>query len=356
MSPAKLKVVEGGAARHATQEPDGARGTSGASAPSPARSTREPDGPVRPPAPDPAEHEARRVRVWQRVDQQAKSLEVLWERQLRAFFAQQQEATLNRLEGKRGRQATRETRAPDPGRIFDLGYWRDRLRDLTQGLLETVFTVGSARVAEKFPDVDIAFDVTAPYAAQFISERANQLAGHVTDTTYRQIQDALGDGLAAGESVDQIASRVRAVFTQASETRAATIARTETIGGLNASTDLAAAQLPRDVAAGREWIATPDHRTRHDHRDADGQVQPMGMPFTVGGYLMPYPGFPGAPPAQTINCRCTLAILTPGELATRQRLEAERRWTPEQAVRVLALVEARVIDPDAVPKALAAVG
>jgi hypothetical protein len=82
---------------------------------------------------------------------------------------------------------------------------------------------------------------------------------------------------------------------------------------------LAAAQLPSDVAAGQEWISTRDERTRDDHADADGQVVTMGAPFEVGGEALLYPGDTGGDGGNVINCRCTVAFLTPKDMEGRAR-------------------------------------
>jgi uncharacterized protein with gpF-like domain len=119
--------------------------------------------------------------------------------------------------------------------------------------------------------------------------------------------------VAAGEDINRIAARVQDVFAQASTNRAKTIARTEVISAANGSASLAAAQLPADVAAGQEFIATRDDRTRDDHAEADGQVVAMGEPFIVGGEALLYPGDPAGSPENTISCRCTVAFLTPAD-------------------------------------------
>jgi SPP1 gp7 family putative phage head morphogenesis protein len=184
----------------------------------------------------------------------------------------------------------------------------------------------------------LAFDLQAPYATDFIQARANQLAGQVTDTTYAAIRQALADGALEGESIPELADRVQHVFDVATDSRATTIARTETISAYNGSASAVAASYGQDVVGGQEWISTVDGRTRPEHAGADGQVVPIGQAFDVGGESMAYPGDPNGSSANVVNCRCTVAFLTPDEMGERGHRPSGRRWTIDQGDRVIEFV------------------
>jgi hypothetical protein len=148
-------------------------------------------------------------------------------------------------------------------------------------------------------------------AIDLLRARAQDEAAFITETTYETIVDQLARGLERGESLGQLVARVQAVFS-VSDARAARIARTETIGALNAAANAQAEWLGPEHVARKEWLAHHDDRTRRTHRLADGQVVPIGQPFFVGQSLMQFPGDPTAPASEVCNCRCGLAFLPPG--------------------------------------------
>lgn len=287
---------------------------------------------------DPEAVEQRRVRIWRASDAAVRALEGRWVRAWRRLFRRQEEATIARLTGKRGRQMMTAVLTPpeqraeaepapqiDPAYIFDDAFWLAAAAELAHDLDEEVVAQALSRIALQF---GIDFDLEAPWVGEFVQARANQLAGHVTTTTYEAIQRAMMDGVTAGESIDDIAARIRQVFAQADEVRAVTIARTEVISAYNGAATFGVTQLSADVVAGQEWIATRDGRTRESHASADGQVVAVGQPFVVGGHEGAYPGDPVLPADETVNCRCAVAFLTPAEMeeyAGRQRPRVDVR-------------------------------
>lgn len=292
----------------------------------PARARRAPTKPREERGLTPEEQEVRRTTIWRRNDAALRGLEARFTRAWADYFTKQAKAVVGQLTGKR--TATRLTAASTARELrADLGIggpldpseiarWRAAALDLADLMHTAASTAGVTRVNNAF---GVSFDLEAPFVQDFIRARANQLAGQVTDTTYSAIQQALADGVSQGLSIDDLAVEVQHVFDVASRSRAQTIARTEVISASNGSASLAAAQLPADVAAGQEWISTRDERTRDDHADADGQVVAMGNPFDVGGEALLYPGDPAGDGGNVINCRCTVAFLTPKDMEGRAR-------------------------------------
>ena len=92
------------------------------------------------------------------------------------------------------------------------------------------------------------------------------------------------------------------------------IARTETIGALNAGRLEGVMQMvdSGQVSADQVklvWRATPGRRTRDSHRSMDGQEIDMGGEFiSPSGARLKYPGdrSGGAPASEVVACRCNL--------------------------------------------------
>jgi uncharacterized protein with gpF-like domain len=145
-------------------------------------------------------------------------------------------------------------------------------------------------------------------------------------------------GAAAGESIPDIADRISVVLdatnTEQWAWRAVTVARTETVGALNAGRTDAFGAVAEELGGPFEqmWLATLDNRTREDHREADGQTVGLGEPFIVGGEPLAFPGDPSGSAANIINCRCSTLLSRPDEEVdmTGRGFSDEDEWWAEQ--------------------------
>jgi uncharacterized protein with gpF-like domain len=140
------------------------------------------------------------------------------------------------------------------------------------------------------------------------------------DEVYALIVAEIERGLREGLSVDDVSATVDTLLTATGSerwpNRARTVARTETIGAVNAGLFRAAqldAQARGDVAPFKLWLATDDTRTRPTHRDAEGQRTLLSEPFVVGTARLMFPGDPRGPAGEVINCRCVLIPVVLGE-------------------------------------------
>ncbi|WP_326730245.1 phage portal protein [Streptomyces phaeochromogenes] len=181
--------------------------------------------------------------------------------------------------------------------IFDPGYWRRQTAKVLRPFIEKTWRRGGASITG-------SFDLDEPDVAEQLDARLEELAGQVTATTEQVLRSQiLAHGVAEGESVPELRARIQKVFTNLSDYRATMIARTETVGGYNAASFLAALDAG---ATKKTWLATADQRTRETHRDTNGRSVAMNKRFLLTKSR--WPADPSAPAAQSIQCRCALTF------------------------------------------------
>ena len=176
-------------------------------------------------------------------------------------------------------------------------------RDAYLKLIGETYMVGARQVG----GVGLSFTLESPQVLEAITKRANTLAGLVGDTTSKQILAAIRAGEKAGLSVKETGRLVQAaVFGETvTDTRARTIARTESAGAMSQGNWDQAREMG-DLYQSKEWLAFEDNRTRPTHLGcmAEGRI-PFNDRFASNG--LQYPLDPAGDAAEVINCRCVLA-------------------------------------------------
>lgn len=126
------------------------------------------------------------------------------------------------------------------------------------------------------------------------------------------IAGAITQGIIQGEDIGQIAHRIARTTGEKCYKSAVTNARTAYTGAQNAGRIEGMHQAQRlGIKMQKQWLATPDDRTRATHADLDGQVQNVDDPFDSELGNIDYPGDPNADPANVYNCRCSLLYVYP---------------------------------------------
>ena len=129
----------------------------------------------------------------------------------------------------------------------------------------------------------------------------------------KNINSAVTQGILQGEPIDKISQRLAATVTDMSHTSAVRSARTMTTSAENGGrVDSYKRAESMGISMVQVWLATLDGRTRHEHRQLDGQKRPVGEPFEVDGYKIDFPADPKAEPFLVYNCRCTLIAQVKG--------------------------------------------
>jgi HK97 family phage portal protein len=188
--------------------------------------------------------------------------------------------------------------------LFDPKHWRKETAEALEASVGGAWESGASQIARS---LGIDFDKFDLLVLQAMDARVEVLADQVTDTTRQVLQDrVLLQGVAQGESIDQLKARIRGVFSDLKSWRATMIARTETVGGFNGGSYVMAEAS--GVVVMREWGATDDTRTRETHDRIDGQRVKGFKTRYANGCL--HPGDPTAKPEETIMCRCVEFYLT----------------------------------------------
>jgi hypothetical protein len=115
-----------------------------------------------------------------------------------------------------------------------------KLMEKLKPLLVSDLDFGGAQLWQEISAAD-DFNLAPNDAIEFLGKRKNVISG-INATTWDSLKTSLQEGLKNGESYDDLADRVKTLFTGASEGRAQTIALTETQVAVNSGRQLAMVQ------------------------------------------------------------------------------------------------------------------
>jgi HK97 family phage portal protein len=154
-----------------------------------------------------------------------------------------------------------------------------------------------------------SFDILNPAVIDFIENDSAVFITGINQTTRKRVRKALKKGLKEGESLNQLADRVAAVFDSSRGARSKMIARTETVRAANFGTQNS---MKQNGVEKRSWLTTRDGDVRDEHKELDGVVADIDEPFEVAGESAMFPGDFGVAELD-INCRCLLKPVIDGK-------------------------------------------
>jgi hypothetical protein len=195
---------------------------------------------------------------------------------------------------------------PDPFAVFSqTPLWQDIVGEYSEQVARDVL---SAPYKNLFADDNLF--ASRPFVRNWIAARENRLS-HIPNEVFGLVKHIIDGATTNGASIPDVQAQVEDLFgatgAEKWKGRAKAVARTEVVGayngGLHDAFSMIADADPETEWVHR-WLSTEDARTRPDHVEADGQVQPWGQPFTVGGFQMMHPHAPDAPAKEVVNCRC----------------------------------------------------
>ena len=189
--------------------------------------------------------------------------------------------------------------------LFDAaGFGRDLKKSLDP-VQRTVMQKAGDELMEEIGSDD-PWKLPPAKAVTFIGQR-DKLLGKVGETAQSQLNTSITDGVNKGETVDQLAGRVRAVFNNLQNYEAKRIAMTET----SAAYGFARHEAMTDAGIEyKGWLTSHGPTVRDAHEAAEEEYGdpedaiPISEPFIVDGEKIMYPGDQSGSAGNVINCHC----------------------------------------------------
>jgi HK97 family phage portal protein len=241
------------------------------------------------------DRERRRATRWRSVIAQTRDLERVFNRVIRRHLQEIESEVLGKVNGLKGWLAVQQKDASDD-LLFDAAAAKKKLAAQAAPVQRLIVKRGGdSLVAELGAVAD--FDLMDLRVNAKLLELSRKIT-RIDDTIETALRESMNEGLLAGESPQQLASRVRDVMS-ASKARSMTIARTETGFAFNTGRHEGMRQNGVEL---QEWLTARDSKVRDSHVELDGEIVGIGDTFSNG---LRYPLDPSGPADEVINCRCT---------------------------------------------------
>lgn len=177
----------------------------------------------------------------------------------------------------------------------------------TESMVNTSFTLYNRTAVERLVKKE-------PQILPMMSDRTKNeiLTENLTVWNGQKLTSAITQGILQGESIPKIAERFRDVagmdYKQSIRNARTSITSAQNGGRLDSFKRASSMGLKMK----KQWVATLDDRTRHEHRMLDGQKVDVDDTFKIDGYELEYPADPSAEPEMVYNCRCTMISVFDG--------------------------------------------
>ena len=259
-------------------------------------------------------YHAKAALLWQKYAASWQPIERDYVAFLRLFFVKQGTQLKHKL------RAAWQANPPAPQRdlkagdeliqrvVFDLRIEDGKLKLINRTFFERAAKLGIRQALTEAGQAETAVETTTPALERSAGVRrkllisSERVAG-VNQTTRAAVARTLREGLAGGEDLQKLTTRIDGVLGE-TRARALRIARTQTAGAISTGRHegFKAAGLK-----GKAWITSGDDHVRATHKQAGAQYRQgiaADQPFIVGGASLMYPGDPSGPAAEIVNCRC----------------------------------------------------
>lgn len=177
------------------------------------------------------------------------------------------------------------------------------------------------------------FRLSDEWFLRLLPERFKKVV-EINVTTQTKLRAQMREAFANNETLQEVQARIKAVFKEASNSRALRIARTES--AMSVSTGRHVTMKTSGISR-KGWLTAGDENVRATHVQA-GSAYRKGIPidgaFIVGGARLMHPNDPAGPAKEIVNCRCVLMPIVD-----------ERNWDGDET-RFMSLAESEALDKE----------
>ncbi len=247
-----------------------------------------------------------KISVWKKWKASWTKLEGKFAKAMRGYFYRQRREMLKRLETETMSKVLNEDLIMRI--LFDLNEENKKLKTIIEPLIAEAIAFGGKQIFDEL-GVGEQFLLTDPAVINVMRMRVPKLVA-INTVTRKRVAQSLADGMEKGETVAELAQRIRNDFSFSS-TRAMTIARTETAGAVSGGRHIG---MQKSGIRKKAWLSARDGHVRDTHRAADARYTanpiPIDTPFEVGEAMLMHPGDPAGPAKEVINCACVELPIT----------------------------------------------
>lgn len=206
----------------------------------------------------------------------------------------------------------------------DLPYWQENYKN---NLGPTVNVGYASQLKLVFNPVhrealEALQENTAASRKAILAGRGIESFKNISRTTTDQIMETIAKSVSEGRTISEISQAIATNFKEITWERARLISRTETLTAMSVGQDSACKNAAKVIPdAVKVWISAKDERTRHSHSNmhavqvkATEKFRIIGKKGKVTEMNVPRDPKVKGSPEEIIQCRCTVAVVSPEDL------------------------------------------
>ena len=252
-----------------------------------------------------ARRDAREIAQWKTLMSARRGTMKAYESRINRELFRARSEVLRKIESAQGKMLVAVGKAVAADFLFDLGRFAQSLTATMRGVGMTALQTAGDQVYKELRKDDV-WKMPPGKALDFLRQRDNRIVG-ASEEIFAQVKASLEEGIQDGDTMAELAGRVRGQFNKLSNGRAWTIASTET----GAAYGVARQEAMRSAGVQfKRWLTSGNSNVRAAHAAMNGAVVPIDEDFAVidpkTGEMdrVSHPGDSQGAAWNVINCHC----------------------------------------------------